>query len=88
LNANLGPAFWISADDYQTGLCGPTAPRGARGIAGFMDERKNEEAIAAVIAADACGVGKDKTKPLYVARGIFDVDPVQCLSWRLRSSEL
>ena len=40
-----------------------------------MNERKNQEAIAAVIAADARGVGKDKMKPLYVARGIFDVDP-------------
>jgi hypothetical protein len=40
-----------------------------------MNERKNEEAIAAVIAADARGVGKDKMKPLYVARGIFDGDP-------------
>jgi hypothetical protein len=41
----------------------------------LVDERKNENAIAAVIAADALGLPKSKMKPLYVERSIFDVDP-------------
>jgi hypothetical protein len=41
----------------------------------IANKRKNEDAIAAVIAADARGVLKSQIKPLYVERSIFDVDP-------------